>query len=218
MANKDPEAHHAYDRAYHEAHREERCAYNRAYYAAHRENIAVRDRAYRKTHREEIAARKRTYQEAHQEEIAVYLHAWYEAHQEERCAHVRAYYAAHREERTATSRHWRNTHREERHAYRETHLLESAECERRRRALKRNATIGPIDLEAIKVRDRMHCCICGKRVNEKLKHPHPNSLSFDHSHPLSLHGPHSQENQRVAHLICNQRRGMGRLPVQMVLC
>jgi 5-methylcytosine-specific restriction endonuclease McrA len=63
----------------------------------------------------------------------------------------------------------------------------------------------------------MRCSICGGKVDERLKFPHPDSLSFDHSHPLSLLGPHSQENQRVAHLHCNQLKGIGRLPVQMVL-
>ena len=76
--------------------------------------------------------------------------------------------------------------------------------------MKRNAIVGPIDLEAIKERDRMRCCICGRKVAEK-------DLSFDHTIPLSLGGPHIQENLRVAHLCCNSRRGAGRLPVQMVL-
>jgi 5-methylcytosine-specific restriction endonuclease McrA len=56
----------------------------------------------------------------------------------------------------------------------------------------------------------MRCCICGKKVAE-------NDLSFDHSLPISLGGPHSQENQRVSHWLCNNRRGAGWLPVQMVL-
>lgn len=96
-------------------------------------------------------------------------------------------------------------------AYRKAHQSEYAERTRRRDALKLSATIGPIDIEAIKVRDRMRCAICGKKVAEK-------ELSFDHTIPLSLGGPHSQENLRVAHRRCNSRRGAGRLPVQMVLC
>ena len=79
-------------------------------------------------------------------------------------------------------------------------------AQRLRRALKN----GPIDYKAIKVRDRMRCCVCGKKVKE-------NDLSFDHSIPISLGGPHTQENLRVCHRRCNSRRGPGRLPVQMVL-
>lgn len=78
------------------------------------------------------------------------------------------------------------------------------------RARKAMATIGDIDLDAIKRRDRMVCCICGRKVAEK-------DLSFDHSVPLSLGGSHTQNNLRVAHRICNSRRGNGCLPVQIVL-
>ena len=47
----------AYQRAYNEAHREERRAYNRAYH-----------RAYYEANQEEISARTRAYREAHKEE------------------------------------------------------------------------------------------------------------------------------------------------------
>ena len=148
-----------------------------------------------------------SYRATHCEKIRVYLAAYYAAHKEEFIAYTlahreekAAYYVAHRVERVAAAR-----------TYAQAHPLENAEKRRRRRALQRSVTIGPINLEAIKVRDQMRCAICGKRVGVK-------DLSFDHSWPLSLGGPHSQENQRVAHLHCNKRRGAGKLPVQMVLC
>lgn len=119
----------------------------------------------------------------------------------------RAYRKRHPKDTCGASRRWRKAHPQE-----------AAERSRRRKALKRGATIGPIDIEAIKIRDKMRCCICGRKVNEKLKHPHPDSLSFDHSHPLSLGGSHSQNNLRVAHLHCNLKRHTGILPIQMVLC
>jgi len=144
MPYKDPEKHRATDRAWREAHREDKRAYGRAY-----------SRAYA------------------------------EAHPEEKRARARAYAKAHPQKR--------------------------AERQRRRQALKRGATVRSIDLEAIKARDRMRCCICGKKVTDK-------DFSLDHTVPVSLGGAHSQENLRVAHLYCNIRRGPGRLPVQMVLC
>lgn len=164
----------------------------------------------------------RIYKAAHREAYRGYSCVYRETHRDEECARVRAYYEIHQEEIITRHKAYNNAHREEcrvySRAWRAAHLQQDAEKTRRRRALKLGATIGPIDLEAIRVRDKMRCCICGKKVDEKLKHPHPDSLSFDHSWPLGLHGPHSQENQRVAHLHCNVERGIGRLSVQMVLC
>lgn len=178
--------------------------------------IAAYMRAWRETHREEIAA----YLDAHREEKIASWRAYREAHREERRVADRAYRAAHREERLAYGRVYHVRHLEEERAYSrawtKAHPQQAAEKARRRDARKRGATIGPIDFEAIKKRDRMLCCICGKKVFKKPKDPMMR-LSFDHSHPLVLHGPHSQENQRVAHLRCNVKRGAGRLPVQMVL-
>jgi len=185
------EAHPAYDRTYREAHREEihvrSRAYSHIYYKAHLDKALI----YRTSRKEEKRAYDRVYRETHRDAIRAYVSAWS---------------TTHREERNAAGRAWQKAHPQE-----------TAEKSRRRQALKCDATIGPIDLAAIKQRDKMRCCICGERVNKRLKHPHPDSLSFDHSHPLSLGGPHSQENQRVAHLHCNLERGAGRLPVQMVM-
>lgn len=180
MAYKDPEKRRAYDRA----HREERLAWKRAWQEAHREELRAACRVYRKTHLEECRATDRAYQAEHRDEMAAYFRLWSESHQAER---------------RAARRMWAKDH-----------PLQVAEKTRRHRALKRGATIGPIDLEAIKVRDRMTCCICGKKVSER-------DFSLDHTIPLALGGSHSQENLRVAHLRCNQLKGAGRLPVQMVL-
>ena len=63
----------AYQRAYNEAHREERRAYNRAYDEAHREEISAYHRAYYEANQEEISARTRAYREAHKEERNVQI-------------------------------------------------------------------------------------------------------------------------------------------------
>lgn len=55
-------------RTYREDHREERCTYDRTYREANREKIAERARAYRDAHLEEIRAKGRAYGEAHREE------------------------------------------------------------------------------------------------------------------------------------------------------
>ena len=185
-----------------------------AYYASHREERLANMHAYYVAHQEEKAAYHKAHYETHREEKAIYAAVYNAAHKEERAAKARAYYTAHRGGLLAQHKVYRDAHREKIAArdvvYGKAHRPEMAEQWRKRSALKRGVTIGPINIEDIKVRDRMRCCICGKRVVEK-------DLSFDHTIPLSLGGSHSQENQRVAHLRCNIRRGAGRLPVQMVL-
>jgi len=199
-----------YNRAYRIAHQEEIATYQTAYRATHQKEKIARDATYRAVHRSEDKARSAAYRATHPKERAAY----YAMHREEAIAYAHAYRTAHREETLAQGRVYGAAHRDKKttynKAYSKAHPQEMAERYRRRRALKRGATVGPIDLEAIKIRDRMMCAICGKRVSVK-------DLSFDHSHPLSLLGPHSQENLRVAHLRCNIRRGAGRLPVQMIL-
>jgi hypothetical protein len=49
----------AYNKAYHEAHREERRAYQKIWYMAHREERLAVQKAYQKTHKKEIAAYQR---------------------------------------------------------------------------------------------------------------------------------------------------------------
>ena len=165
--------------------------------------------------KEEMATYQCAYAATHWRDRRAYNRTWTETHQDERRAYLHAYHKAHLEERAANSRAWREAHRDDRrdydHVYQKTHRQESAERCRRRRALLCGATVGPIDLAAIRQRDRMMCCICGRKVIEK-------DLSFDHTIPLSLGGPHTQENLRVAHRRCNSRRCAGRVPVQMVLC
>ena len=207
--NKEAKA--AYNKAWREAHCEERQTYQHAWRKAHLEEQRIYQCAYWKAHPEKKQAYDRVYRESHLEKCRTKQRTYYKAHREEVLAAHRAYVDAHREEIA-------NYNRSYARAWTIAHPDKRTESDLRRRAHKRGATVGPIDLEAIKARDRMRCCICGEKVDKRLKYPHPDSLSFDHSNPLELLGPHSQENLRVAHLRCNKRRGVGRLPVQMVLC
>lgn len=57
------------------------------------------------------------------------------------------------------------------------------------------------------VRDRWLCWLCGGKVERGRRHPHPDSPTIDHVVPLSVGGDHSYSNVRLAHFICNSRRG-----------
>lgn len=56
-------------------------------------------------------------------------------------------------------------------------------------------------------RDRWVCQICHQPVEKRAKMPHPKAPTLDHIIPLSKGGPHTRENLRLAHFICNSRRG-----------
>ena len=69
-------------------------ACEKAYREAHREEKKAYDKAYRKAHREEIAACEKAYNESHREE----RNAYYKTHREERLTRNKAYHETHREE------------------------------------------------------------------------------------------------------------------------
>lgn len=66
-------------------------------------------------------------------------------------------------------------------------------------------------------RDGWCCHICGKKVDAQLAVPHPLAPTRDHVIPLALGGRHEMGNVRLAHFICNSRRGMGGGNEQLLL-
>jgi 5-methylcytosine-specific restriction endonuclease McrA len=56
-------------------------------------------------------------------------------------------------------------------------------------------------------RDGWRCQICGKKVNKNLRGRHPMAASLDHIVPVSKGGKHVRSNVRLAHWICNLRKG-----------
>jgi 5-methylcytosine-specific restriction endonuclease McrA len=80
----------------------------------------------------------------------------------------------------------------------------------RRKAWKLGNGFEKFSLKEILKRDGYKCHICGKRVAKK-------NLSFDHLIPLSRGGSHTKQNVAVAHLICNLKRGAGRIAAQLRL-
>lgn len=58
--------------------------------------------------------------------------------------------------------------------------------------------------------EETHCWICQRPVDQSLRTPHPYSPEVDELHPVSLGGsPIDRANCRLAHRICNIRRGNG---------
>jgi hypothetical protein len=75
-----------------------------------------------------------------------------------------------------------------------------------RRARKLRVPTERIDPRVVFERDSWRCGICRRKVNAKLKSPHPMSASLDHIIPLALGGSHTYDNVQCAHRICNSTK------------
>lgn len=142
----------------------------------------------------------------------------------------RANYAANREARIALQMEWKRANpdkvREYARTYNERYPERGLEQRRRwmaanpereatnarnlnsvRRARKRNASVGPVDLDALWLTQGGDCTLCAAPIDHELKYPDPLSKSVDHIVPLSRGGTHEQSNLAWAHLVCNMRKG-----------
>lgn len=87
----------------------------------------------------------------------------------------------------------------------------------RRRATKRRARYRargavvqyPYRLDAIYERDAWICWICGTPVDRGAVVPFHQAPTVDHVLALALGGDDTAANVRLAHFICNTRRGVG---------
>lgn len=80
----------------------------------------------------------------------------------------------------------------------------------RRRAVVRGADVERIATTAVGNRDGWICGICHYPVGRTVPFRHPSYPSVDHILPLSMGGPHTLDNVRIAHMACNVRRGAAR--------
>ena len=147
------------------------------------QKIKEHSKHYRESHREIMRERNRQWREAHPH--------WWRKYQgtPQRRAQQRAYHIDNRERRREAQRIRYHLNPDKYRLYAMTHY-----------ARKQGNVVGEIDLEAIVVRDKERCGICGLRVRKR-------DRSFDHIVPLSKSGLHCQENLRLVHLLCNKARG-----------
>lgn len=109
---------------------------------------------------------------------------------------------------------WSATHREERAAKRRLRYAANPhpfrEAARRYQTKRRDQFVERVDIELIALRDKFRCGVCQARVARK-------DWSLDHIEPVSSGGAHASWNVQLTHLLCNLRRGAGRLPAQLPL-
>jgi len=76
-----------------------------------------------------------------------------------------------------------------------------------RNQLIRYRSYGRVYPDKIWLRDGGICQICKTKVDRTKKAPHPKSVSLDHIVPISKGGTHEMSNLRLAHFLCNSKRG-----------
>lgn len=89
----------------------------------------------------------------------------------------------------------------------------------RRGNLRRRGVLvpGAYSLAGIGARDGWRCHLCTGRVDRTLSGLHPDGPTIDHLIPLAKGGRDEARNVALAHRRCNLRRGVDRLPAQLLL-
>lgn len=173
--------------------------------AKNKESIKQRSKNYAVKNRDKIKAKGQAYYLANKERIKLIASDWHAAHREEsKEQQRRRYAAANKESRNSKLRQkWAENPEQGRartQRYKLAHPEKTKEQKLRRRARELNATIGKVCLKTILKRDNYLCHICKQTVAK-------NELSYDHVIPLARGGGHSMENIKVAHFLCNLRKG-----------
>lgn len=65
-----------------------------------------------------------------------------------------------------------------------------------------------LNVSRLMARDGTACAICGGYLDRSVRdHDHPQYVTFDHIVPRSRGGDSKLENLRLAHRLCNTKRG-----------
>jgi len=142
----------------------------------------------------------RRWQKANPEKVREANRRWHEANLEKAREAVRRYRKANPERVRESSRRWYEANpekaREKDRRWAQANSEKVREYCRHRRALKRNATIKPVDEQAVYELNGHVCIYCGTTEN----------LELDHVAPLTKGGAHCEENLVVACRSCNSSK------------
>ncbi len=130
------------------------------------------------------------YREANKERDREYRKENHERTREQKRAYQQQRYARDRQRVLSIARAWKQAN---------PHKLR--EYTRRRAAVKRHATVGIVDYDAIWLASDGLCGICREAIRVY------DEIHFDHVVPLSRGGAHSTENIQVSHASCNMKKG-----------
>lgn len=217
-----------YHRKWYALHAEEQRAKNRARYRLNVAHVAEKNRLWRAENPDKvkqyshlhyiknkekclIASRLRRLNNPEKSREAVRKHRLAHPEKSKEASHER--WENHKEEMKSAWRQWRLRNAEKRRAYvREwgkANPEKRADIGRRRRAKIKGLPAEKIISTDIYKRDRWTCQLCKKKVNPKLKFPHPLSSTLDHIVPISKGGGHVESNVQLAHFACNTKARAG---------
>jgi 5-methylcytosine-specific restriction endonuclease McrA len=168
--------------------------YRRKWYEANRERAL----AYAKEHYDSEAARlrhQRLKDDPRYREVRRRAYAeWVRKNPDGPARATKAWRESNRERVRENMRRWRDANREDLR-------LKKRASNRLRRGRIASTSVEPVDYTAILAEHGMFCHICSMVIVDE------SDLHFDHVIPLALGGPHSAENIRPAHALCNIRKG-----------
>lgn len=151
-------------------------------------------------HAEEKKEYGKDYREKNKEALLESANVWRSHNKEHVREYNKNYHATHWEEIALKA--------QRRHPayYERTRDRHIARAQARRVRMLNAAIVEVFSDKEIFERDGWFCQLCLKKVNKRLKHPHPMSPSIDHVIPVSRGGNHSRQNVVLAHLRCNLRK------------
>lgn len=88
---------------------------------------------------------------------------------------------------------------------------------RRKNTRRRGVAPGNIGVKQLGERDGWRCHLCRRHVDSSLSGLDPMGPTIDHLLAISQGGADRWENVALAHRICNVKRGVDRLPAQLLL-
>jgi hypothetical protein len=173
-----------------------------SYNTANAEKRAIQINKWQQENKDRVKHNVREWAKANPDKVKKKKQKWYEAHKDE--AKIKA---------AARTKVWReaNTERAKKAviSWMKANPDKVKNHHAIRRARKYNVSAEKFSIKDIFDRDKWICGLCKKKVNKKLKYPHPLSASLDHILPLSLKGSHTRKNVQLAHLLCNEKAHIG---------
>lgn len=196
-------------------------ALGKAYYERNREVKAAKCKAWREQNREHVVEYQQQYYQTKgrflrrkrylvdKENHRALAYKWRKEHPEAVKASRQRFLDSHREYlHEYEAKRWREQRdllSARNKEWRDSHPIQRAQNEAKRRAKLKGVDVDTVDYQAVLARDGYYCYICQQPVEEK-------ALSFDHVIPLSAGGPHHEDNIKVTHRSCNSKKRNKILP------
>jgi 5-methylcytosine-specific restriction endonuclease McrA len=82
-------------------------------------------------------------------------------------------------------------------------IITRGKKDHRSRARHFGVAYEPINAAGVMQRDNWMCHLCDEHIDSALRYPEQMSASLDHVIPMSKGGPHTYDNVRASHWLCN---------------